>query len=134
MIKAQTAKEKAIEKYSYHNGYSAGHKTAFDNLMALAMFAIMEQTRYRENGMLKIWKRIVDISEATELGYLSMYDIKLTLAEEVGLVCDETDRILCKIALDRNNGIKDGNYKAVVSDAMQRYEKMIEEAYHGEQE
>lgn len=127
MSKAEMKKNNMYYREGYSNGYHRGKQEGFDRSLALFLFATMEVTNYRQNGLLKIWNRVVDISEALDIPetHLTMEDIYLCLAAEGGIVTDEANRNQARLALDASNGKPDKNYHKVIDSAMKVYETII---------
>lgn len=106
--------------------YNKGHHDGFVNCLTIMMFSIMECTNYKQNGLLKIWNKTLDITEALTMDLLKAEDIMLALAAEGGIVADALGIDEARKALEKTGGKPNPDYKKVVDDAMKRYEEAVE--------
>ena len=106
--------------------FEQGRHDGFVHCLTIMMYAVMETTNYRQNGLLKIWNRALDITDALarEDVELTETDIQLALAAEGGIVSDELSQEQARAALKRTNGKPNKEYKQVVQDAMVKYKTM----------
>lgn len=109
-----------------NKAYDAGHKEGFTRGLTIWLYCTMEVTNWKQNGLLKIWQKCQDVAEALEMPETGLIfeDLQLALAAEAGIVSDEISRKKAREVLDGNKPTKD--YKAVVEEAMAKYEAIIE--------
>lgn len=109
-------------------GYNKGHKDGFTNCLTIMMYSIFSTTHYKQNGLLKIWNRTLDIAEALTMPVtgLTMEDIQLALAAEGGIVSDESSNEQARLVLQKNGGKPNGEYKKILDAAMETYKAAIE--------
>lgn len=110
--------------------YDKGHKEGFERGLVIWLYCTMECTNWKQNGLLKIWQKCQDVAEALEMPETGLIfeDLQLALAAEAGIVPDETFRKKAREALDgENKPTKD--YKAVVAEAMAKYEAITSELH-----
>lgn len=124
--KRQAALQTALINAQIEKAYNKGHREGFTRGLAIWMFCTMECTNWKQNGLLKIWQKCQDVAEALEMPETGLIfeDLQLALAAEAGIVSDEISRKRAREALDGNKPTKD--YKAVVNEAMAKYEAIIE--------
>ena len=131
--KASSHRER-VEKLNKHRtdkaidvAYEMGHRNGFYNCLTIMLYAVMESTNYKHNGLMKIWNKTLDITEALlmpETG-LKPEDIMLALADEAGIVVDEAHvKKARKIALEK--GTNNQDYRKVVEDAVKLYKALLD--------
>ena len=114
-------------KMAVDTSYEMGHRNGFYNCLTIMLYAVMESTNYKHNGLMKIWNKTLDITEALlmpETG-LKPEDIMLALADEAGIVVDEAHvKKARKIALEK--GTNNQDYRKVVEDAVKLYKALLD--------
>lgn len=133
--KKTSSHRERVEKLNKHRtdkaidvAYEMGHRNGFYNCMAIMMYSVMECTNYKHNGLMKIWNKTLDITEALldpKTG-LKPEDIMIALAEEAGIVVDEASvKRARRIALEK--GTNNQDYRQVVEDAIQVHKMILDE-------
>lgn len=126
-------REAALNKFrtdaAVTTAYNTGHHDGFVNCLTIMMYSIMECTNYRQNGLMKIWNKTLDITEALtmhDITGLTAEDIMLALAAEGGIVADALGIQEARKALEKTGGKPNPDYKKVVDEAMARYAEAVE--------
>lgn len=114
---------------SINMAYDQGRHDGFISCLTIMMYSIMETTNYRQNGLLKIWNRALDVTEALAMDEIELTEthIQLALAAEGGIVSDELSQEQAREALKRTNGKPNKEYKQIVQDAMAKYQALLDE-------
>ncbi|MBQ2431713.1 MAG: hypothetical protein IIV02_00610 [Peptococcaceae bacterium] len=125
-ITSQKQREAALNdfrnKKAIDAAYDMGHRNGFYNCLTIMMYSIMESTNYKHNGLMKIWNKTLDITEALHMPGLELTheDIVLALAEEAGIVVDETEVKKARRAKGK------AEHQKIVEEVMERYTAIIE--------
>lgn len=124
-------REMALNKFKTDGAvtvaYNKGHHDGFVNCLTIMMYSIMKCTNYKQNGLLKIWNKTLDITEALTMELLTAEDIMLALASEGGIVADALGVKEARKALEKTDGKPNPEYKKIIEEAMKRYEEAVEE-------
>lgn len=115
-------------KKAIDTAYDMGHRNGFYNCLTIMMYSIMECTNYKHNGLMKIWNKTLDITEAMlmpETG-LTNDDIVLALAEEANIIVDPEHLKRARRAVEKTNGKSNPEYREIVEECMQRYKELVE--------
>lgn len=110
--------------------YDEGHSHGFHNALAIILFAVMECTNYKRDGLRKIWSKTLTIAEALEVPetHLTIDDIKYALLEEADIITDPGFAEIGNGYLRECGGkVTDPKYRAIVDAAMQKYEEKMNE-------
>lgn len=118
-------------KKAIDTAYDMGHRNGFYNCLTIMMYSIMESTNYKHNGLMKIWNKTLDITEAMlmpETG-LTSDDIVLALAEEANIIVDPEHLKRARRAVQNND---DKAYKQIVEEALVKYREAVEARLNSE--
>ena len=121
----EAALQAALVNAQINKAYDSGHRDGFSRGLVIWLYCTMEVTNWKQNGLLKIWKKCQDVAEALEMPETGLVfeDMQLALAAEAGVVTDKESAKKAREALDGNKPTK--NYKAVIEEAMAKYEALI---------
>lgn len=122
----KAALQTALMNAQLDREYNRGHKDGFTRGLTIWLFCTMEVTHWKQNGLLKIWQKCQDVAEALEMPETGLVfeDLMLALAAEGGIVSDELSCEKARKALSGDKAAKD--YKAVIEEAMAKYEALRE--------
>lgn len=128
-------RQEALNRYKTNKAvdvsYDMGHRNGFYNCLTIMMYSIMESTNYKHNGLMKIWNKTLDITEAMlmpETG-LTSDDIVLALAEEANIIVDPEHLKRARRAVQNND---DKAYKQIVEEALVKYREAVEARLNSE--
>lgn len=131
-------RQEALNRYKTNKAvdvsYDMGHKNGFYNCLTIMMYSIMESTNYKHNGLMKIWNKTLDITEAMlmpETG-LTNDDIVLALAEEANIIVDPEHLKRARRAVQENGGKANAEYKQIVEEALVKYRAAVEARLNSE--